>query len=330
MDPVYYYINTIHHKSKIMKTTPFSTTGKLALSLLTAGLFFAACSKENSDTQVIPNEEVFATNSAAADVEAEVVFEDVFDNVMGVNAEIGVGNVGVFGRYGEIGSNDKGQAEGLEAGRTDSLQNPGCQVVTITRLNAPAPFPVRVTVDFGTGCVGRDGRTRKGKIITTYTGRMVVPGSVAETGFDQYYVNGIKVEGTHRTENQSTSNTWAYFVRVNNAKLTRPNGDYSQWNRTKLITQVEGLGTPQFPRDDVFTIRGEANGTVKRDTTTHQWATRTIEPLVKKFSCQWIVKGKLGVRRSNADAGVIDYGNGSCDNQATLTVNGVSRPIILH
>jgi hypothetical protein len=314
----------------IMKTTSFLLSRKITAGIFSAAMLFAACSKDNSSSNLNPSEESFATNAAAADVEAEVVFEDVFDNVMGVNDEFGVGGVGVFGKYNDAVTDNKGASVDLSAGRTDSLQNPGCQKVTITRLNAPNPFPVRVVIDFGTGCVGRDGRTRKGKIITTYTGRMVVPGSVAETGFDGYFVNGIKVEGTHRIENQSTSNTWAYSVRVNNAKLTRPNGDFSQWNRSKLITQVEGLGTPQFPRDDVFTIRGEANGTVKRDTTTHQWATRTIEPLVKKFTCQWIVKGKLGVRRSNADAGVIDYGNGSCDNQATLTVNGVSRPIILH
>jgi len=295
-----------------------NVTRLLIMMLVAVTLTFVSCQKESStSTQV--DETNFGNISSESDAEAETVFDDVFDNVLGVNGDVGVGGTGVFNRNaGEIAGN-----------RTDSLVNP-CFTVTITPMSPPNLFPVKVVIDFGTGCTGRDGRTRKGKIIAIYTGRITVPGKSVITTFDGYYVNDTKVEGEHKIENQSTSNVWTYAVTVKNAKLTRPNGNFIQWNSGKVITQIEGLGTPLFPRDDVFSVRGETNGAVKRDTIYYQWSARTIEPLIKRFSCYWIVKGKIGIRRTNTDGAVIDYGNGDCDNKATITINNVAHEITLH
>ena len=300
-------------------------TNLAALLLLSVFLIVAGCKKEKSD---LTSEEAAAFGQATSesDAEAEAVYDDVFDNVMGVNAELGVGGTGIFGQrsiqYGEE------IISGVEG--TDSI--PACVSITVIRLNPPAAFPVKVIMDFGAGCTGRDGRLRKGKIITVYSGRLVVPGSVAETMFDGYYVNGIKVEGKHRVENKSTSQQWVFNITVVNGKLTKPNGNYTQWNSAKTITQTEGNGTPLFPLDDVFAIRGESNGIVKRDSTLFQWAARTLpdHPLIKRFACRWIVKGRIAIRRSNSDIAVIDYGAGLCDNKATITINGVVHEITLH
>ncbi|HEY0677631.1 MAG TPA: hypothetical protein VGD17_05060 [Chitinophagaceae bacterium] len=300
-------------------------TNLAALLLLSFLLIMSGCKKESSELTAAEAKE-FGEATSESDAEAEAVYDDVFDNVMGVNTEVGIGGTGIFGQR----NIQYGEEIISEVNGTDTL--PPCVVITVVRLNPPAAFPVRVTIDFGTGCTGRDGRLRKGKIITVYTGRMVVPGSVSETTFDGYYVNGIKVEGVHRVENKSTSQQWIFATSVRNGKLTKPNGNYTQWNSTKTITQIDGYGTPLFPLDDVFSIKGESAGTVKRDTMLFQWASRTLpdHPLIKKFSCRWIVKGKIAIRRSNSDVAVIDYGQGICDNKATIIINGVPHEITLH
>jgi len=301
------------------------TTGLAAVLLLAIFTTFIACKKEKSE---LTQEEAIAFGQATSqsDAEAEAIFDDVFDNTMGVNTEVGVGGTGVFGQANTA----FGDEIIAGTGGTDTI--PPCLTITVTRLNAPNPFPVRVVMDFGTGCTGRDGRLRKGKIITVYTGRMIVPGSVAETTFDGYYVNDVHVEGTHRSKNTSTSQNLSFEITVRNGKLTRPNGNYTQWNSTKVITQIEGNGTPFFPLDDVFSVKGESGGSVKRDTTIFQWAARTLPdaPLIKRFTCRWIVKGKIAIRRTNSDVAVIDYGNGLCDNKATITINGQTYEITLH
>jgi hypothetical protein len=51
-------------------------------------------------------------------------------------------------------------------------------------------------------------------------------------------------------------------------------------------------------------------------------------PLIKSFTCKWISKGviKISVNDQN---GTLNYGNGNCDDEATITVNGVSKTIKL-
>jgi len=296
----------------------------LSVVLLMTMTALFSCQKENSKATQAENEQ-FAQAVSESDAESEAVFDDVFDNIMGVNTEVGVGGTGVFAQA------NLNPGEEIISGANGADSTPACLTITVTRLSANL-FPVKIELDFGSGCTGRDGRVRKGKIITVYTGRLVNAGSVAETTFDGYYVNDIHVEGTHRVENKSTSANWIFEVKVSNAKLSKPNGNYSEWNSVKTIAQIDGSGTPFNPIDDVFSVKGEANGGVKRDTVYYQWGARTLadNPLIKKFICRWIVKGKIAFRRTNSDVAVLDYGNGVCDNKATITIGGVVYEISLH
>ena len=303
----------------------FRTTSLAGALLLSFFIIISGCKKDKSEMSAAEAEQ-FGRATSESDAEAEILFDDVFDNVMGVSTDVGIGGTGIFGQPNFGG----GDEVIMGADGTDTV--PACVTITVTHLNPPAVFPVKIVMDFGNGCTGRDGRLRKGKIITVYTGRLVVPGSVAETTFDNYFVNGVKVEGVHRVENKSTSQLWVFGITVRNGKLIKPNGNYTQWNSTKTITQIEGNGTPQFPLDDVFSIRGESSGINKRDSTIYQWAARTLpdHPLIKRFACRWIVKGKIAIRRTDSDVAVIDYGTGQCDNKATITINGVTFEITLH
>ena len=275
-------------------------------------LFFISCEKENSangtDAQ---QEEQASVVSSQSDAEAELVFNDVFDDAMGVNDEVGIEGVGTMNRI-----------------------NP-CYSITITRLNAPALFPVKIVVDFGaTGCTGIDGHVRKGKIITEYTGRLLVAGASATTRFDGYYVDSVKVEGVHKITNTSASaNIRQFTVNVTDAKLTKPSGNYVQWHDVKVITQAEGLSTV-LPIDDIFKVEGSAGGKAKNGDLLAAWESNITEPLVKKYACRWIVKGKVKTVRINTTTSspwvaVLDFGNGNCDREATITINGVFRQITL-
>jgi len=51
-----------------------------------------------------------------------------------------------------------------------------------------------IIVDFGAGCISSNGITRKGKVLLSYSDRFILPGSKAITTFDNYYVNGNKIE----------------------------------------------------------------------------------------------------------------------------------------
>lgn len=292
-----------------------TTTLKLAtIVFFSTLLIFTACQKENSQTTAVDDQEVEAARvSSEADGEAEIVFNGVFDDAMGVNDEVGIAGTGIFGRV------------------------TACPDVTIDRLNPGNPFPVKITLDFGTGCVGRDGHFRSGKVMTIYTGRLIIPGAMATTTFDNFYFDSTHVEGIHKIKNTSPAVTPAttrqFTVDITDAKLTKPSGNFIEWESHKVITQIEGLGTI-IPLDDIFKIEGNSNGKVKRGNLIVLWESNIREPLYKRFNCRWIVKGVVRTVRRNAASNtpwvaLLNFGNGTCDNLATITINGFTFQITL-
>jgi hypothetical protein len=298
----------------------------LLMTIALTSSLLIGCKKETSDSGLTtPQEEEIAILSSQSETENELVFNDVFDNVMGVNTEVGLGGIGVFGRSGSQGNRENG---------LDSI--PSCITLTVTRLNAPDHFPVKIVIDFGGGCLGKDGHMRYGKIITTYSGRLTVPGKSATTTFEGYKIDSISVAGTHTVTNSTAagSNQRQFTIDISDAKLSKPGGAYSQWTNHRVITQVEGNGTPDLAIDDSFSVTGAAHGKVKRDNGLYAWHSEIVEPLRKRFACRWISKGVLKVWRetlsSNSQwAGTLNYGDGTCDFWAKLTINGVTKEVKL-
>ena len=290
------------------------------LSFFFSVLLISSCSKEKSLSGTDAQEEELANASGESSGEAENTFSESFDDVIGVSNEVGIAGSGVF------------------FGRPDTLTPTArCFTLTITHPNN-TPFPVHVVVDFGTtGCPGPDGHVRRGKIITDYTNRLIIAGAIATTTFDGFYVDSVLVQGIHKITNTSETNVpRRYKVEVINGKLTKPSGNYIEWNSTKTITQIEGLVTPDYPRDDVYSIVGNAHGRVKRGNLIVGWESTITEPLIRRVTCRWIVKGRIRTVRVNLPdpnnsrwVAVLDFGTGNCDNQATMTINGIPHQITL-
>jgi hypothetical protein len=301
-----------------MKKTINLTTWLLAFSFIGA-LMFTSCKKDNNSSSIAPDNdpvELAATQEATTqEAETETQFDDVFNitasmNKSQVGEDLGVG-VNVSGLF--------------ELGSSNTSNTTPCFTITVVP-NIPHVFPKTVTIDFGNGCLGRDGKYRKGKIVSIYTNPMVVPGAKVSTTFVDYYVDSFHIEGTHITENTSTSNMQGWKIVVIDGKVTNTNTNrWRKWNSTKNVLQIEGNGTPNFPMDDVYKITGHARGS---NSAGHTWASLVVDPLIKKFTCPWIVKGKVQLIRDGREA-LLDYGNGNCDNLAIIYINGVPHVITL-
>jgi len=302
-------------------------TQLITLVLFFSLLFIASCTKENSQNgSPDQQEEEASLTSSESDAEAEMVFNGIFDDAIGVNNDVGMAGTGIFGR--SFISTNSGDAARVEA----------CFTVTVSHLSTSSVFPVKVVIDFGTtGCVGLDGHVRRGKIINEYTSRLLHPGAIATTTFDGFYIDSIKVEGTHKITNTSPVNTQPlsrqFTVEVD-AKLSKANGNYTEWRSQKTIKQIEGLLTIDFPKDDIFQIEGKTNGKAKRGSILVAWESGILEPLIKKFACRWIVKGKVKTVLASTSANsrwvaTLDFGAGDCDNKAIITINGTAHNITL-
>src|SRR6187402_3765183 len=80
----------------------------------------------------------------------------------------------------------------------DRFKCNGVVVTIVPGPNSTAAAPNGVlTVDFGaTGCSDLNGNIRTGKLIFTYSKKRFQPGSTVVTTTENYFINGVKLEGT--------------------------------------------------------------------------------------------------------------------------------------
>jgi len=213
--------------------------------------------------------------------------------------------------------NEVTETAGLTGAREPLISN-GTTTCAAVSISGGA-FPKTITLDFGTaGCSsGNSPIVRRGIITIVLSDSLRKPGTTATMTFNNYYVNNYKKEGTITWTNTSTPGTRSWRRVVTNGRVTAPNGNIWQHTSDKSVTQTEGLSTPRNLLDDGFTITGNAQ------TTNPAGNTRTstiIIPLHKKVICDHIDMGSIQFQGPNHTA-LLDFGNGTCDNIATITIN---------
>ena len=197
-----------------------------------------------------------------------------------------------------------------------SESTPGiCATIIVEKPTAEA-YPKIFTVDFGTaGCKDND-ITRKGKLKITLTGPITTTGSKMTIQRIDYSINDIKLEGTIIYTNATTEETVPKWTRkIENGKFTGLDGRVYTSTGSHTVKQTEGFATLALA-DNVYEMT-EGSHVV----TTDRGASLTLtvqENLVKKYSCEFISKGKLKIE-GGALNGVIDYGNNECDSKYTYT-----------
>src|SRR5690606_12701909 len=78
-----------------------------------------------------------------------------------------------------------------------------------------------ITIDFGaSGCADNNGIVRKGKVIIAYSGKRFMPGTTVVATVEDYYVNGVKLEGTRTLVNleDSSPSTPRFTMTLDNGK----------------------------------------------------------------------------------------------------------------
>lgn len=295
----------------------FSITSFAASCLIIVTLMLSACKKESSVQSPAVSEEESLTvteENAAADAEYEEVAE------IGITADADL----------EIAASEP-DAAGTQAGtgvrvRTHIFKELASRLGPCTEITVSGEtFPKTVVINYGEGCLCRDGKFRKGAIVLHFTGPLRRSGSVLTITFRNYYVNRAHIEGTKMIKNLSTEGAYKFSVSIENGKITWPNGRGFSYEGNKVFTQVRGMDT-RTVRDDVYEIEGRnktiyANGLVV--------IKNTETPLIKKISCSWLVQGILKIK-INERILFINFGNGECDNKATLSWSGGEKEITLH
>ena len=205
--------------------------------------------------------------------------------------------------------------------KTNEKLNDNCIKVTKS-LSDSITKNIKLDVDFGTtDCVCKDNKTRRGKITIEYIGAVGMIGSKVIYTPVKYFVNSYGVSGTKSIK---IIDKWKDSIKVENGKITKPDGGIITWKSDRIRKMLEGGDTPLILTDDTYEIQGTSSGT---NASGNKYAFATQTPLLKSKGCQWIKSGKLVIQREGKKDALVDYGDGTCDDKATLNVGTWTKEI---
>ncbi len=263
----------------------------ISIAAVTLGLFVLAfgCKKKNETTTE-------DTSYATDHIQAEKTFNDVEAISDQANNNVTAGT----------GMGYRGTSETI--GACASVSHTGDSII----------------VDFGsTNCSCLDGRTRRGRIIVTYTGgSYATVGSSHTISFDNYYVDDNHVEGHKTVTNVGDSAGHLTFHVTIDGTITRTTGTvvHAVWNRERWWYQGD---TTRTGTDDAYMVSG--TGTVTRtpsggSATTCTVTIPTTAPLVMAYGCRYVEAGTINYVLSTGATRSINFGTTPvCNNTATVT-----------
>ncbi len=269
-------------------------TKTLILALIVAGLTFASCQR----SEPLDNSSIEAADDA---IVAEAFYNDVFATL-----EIAT----VFAEFP------------LKSATVIDT----CPLITVTRP-ATGLWPRSIIIDYGTSCTVPDDVERSGKIIISLSAGRKQEGAVRSVTFDNYFVNGAKIEGTFAVETLGKNNNGnpVFSVSLTGGKITFPDEKTITRSFVREREYIAGYGT-MTPWDDVCLITGYATGT-NLDGVGYTHAIRN--PLEWHAACRFFVRGTINFEIAGVEPFMLDFGNGECDATATLSRGDYTKEITL-
>jgi len=266
-----------------MKTIAKRLTMMCAVCLL----FFTSCETENTETQEINFSEADATRATEAD--------NVIEGTLNILEQAFQENIGI-------------------SRNPSSSLFPECATISIV-VNGDAGT---IIIDFGDSCQLNNGSVVSGKIEMDFTA-LIGGTRTINYEFVNFYYNNNGVSGggidvwqiANDVGNPQSTINETITVSFPNTEVTatRVGNRVAEW--------VEGVGSGTW-EDNVYHITGNWNTTF---TNGFEREGIITEKLVCKTSCSYVVSGLLEISQEGI-TGVLDFGEGNCDNIVILTVNG--------
>jgi len=182
---------------------------------------------------------------------------------------------------------------------------------------AEAGYPITITLNYGDSTLLHNGRVLKGEISIVITGPKFTDGTTRTVTYTGFSIDSVAVEGTV-TEQFSGDNVDSRTITVSSdLTFTLPDGTVYDRVGERVHNWLEGIDTEMEFDDDKIEITGNVTVT---SSTGDTYVKSIIDPLIRLGSCRHFVQGVTQITLNSEVISEIDFGNGECDNEATLTV----------
>lgn len=186
-------------------------------------------------------------------------------------------------------------------------------------------FPKVITIDYGEGCtmiLRNDTITRSGKIIITVTGRWFEEGSQHIATFENFFINGVGIEGTRTITNEGLNEKGHLLIgiQLEDGLIAFSPSDTMTLEADYLREWIR-YRTPML---DTMIITGGASGVNIQG---ENFSRTIVEPLIlvhcRDYRWRWVIVDGV-VEISNSVSGItsIDYSAEGCDGTVIINRNG--------
>ena len=161
---------------------------------------------------------------------------------------------------------------------------------------------------------------------------------IKEVTYQNFTIDSVKVNGDVKVYLVSNDPRTLHVVATRTLVIPGKDGATETVKTDHVRTQIAG-GSTETRSDDVYSITGTSSGHENWHGGTVAKYTVVIDPndpLIRATDCCWRSQGTETVTLEVNSKGskttlteVLNYGDGTCDNQATLTINGQTQTVTL-
>lgn len=289
----------------------------LALLVFSSVAFFACQKNDDSST---------ADDSASLLKSATIATTDVAVQSASLESSLEADFYAGYERILRQLSHVKGRKGDLMRGQGASHYIDG-ETPTVSIDTAAAGYPITIVIDYGDGIETDHGKVIKGKVTIVVNGGKNTDGSTREITFancaiDTIAVNGTSTEkfvGDNTTTRKITTSSNVTFAITDGATFVRKGVETTEW--------LAGISTTKDRTDDKVVVTGAV--TVDNTTDNISYSKTITNGLVKLGDCRYIVSGTVEYKQAGSVIGTLEYGDGTCDNVATLAVGGTTTEVTL-
>jgi hypothetical protein len=295
-----------------------TTIFKISTALVISGVIFVtACKKDsNSSSGSTTNSgaQTMTTNGATSDG----AYDDVLNVAVQAGSDQSIDAIMTQQKSG-IQTNDVRTVNGIN----------GYYCANVTLKTTAGSFPDTLIVDFGAGCTSSgDGIARSGSATYIFSGRLSTPGTVITASFNNYTVAGYQLGGTYSLTNTTTGSSLSLTSAVTNGTITYPDDSSYSFSGTKIVTLASGSLTDIS--SFVFNVTG--GYTISNVNSGETLSATITTPLEKKETCRYVDAGVAAfvyTKGSLTVDGTLNYGDGTCDNSAVITIGAATKTVTL-
>lgn len=304
-----------------MKTQKINFVSTLMLIAISGFVFLLTSCEEKADIAT-------PTVNTTVNVDDELYTSEVFEEIIEIGDEAtdlldsNTSNL----KDGSLDMDGNGRRDTVRAGN-QNIRLSEC----VTVIKEITDSIITTTIDFGeVNCLCNDGRERRGKIIMVHEGKYW-DGLVFTTfTFEEFFVDDNQIMG-EKTVSQSINEDGfrESVISIDGTIILADGTGIITHEAEKVRTIVEGSDT-RTKRDDVSETTGGST-CVLADGTEKTMTIITALVRTNEEGCyKYIVEGIREITETDAPTMTIDYGDGTCDNLAEVTVDGVTTVIELH